>query len=572
MKNVILTILSYLFFIGIASGQLTFEEVSQQWNITESEFSTGVAILDLDGDEINEILFVNVNTQSRLYKWNGSFYDEVSDIYGVQESDTHLNITVADVNKDRFPDFFISGDPDQSGRFYVNNGMPPLFEMSNEYNLRNTFGPGSAFFQMLSNGAITVLTGTQLMVLQGGTFVNIAEGSGFEGLENVRTPLFFDLDGDIDDDIFIAHNWECNDGSLFRNNGDGTFTDITYNTDEQGFGYGQGVTFGDIDNDGDFDLYLTSGFGENSMWANDGTGYFENITDYTNTGVGGYSRGAAFGDFNNDGYLDLFVNRGTATNILFMNNGLGSFYDYSEQAGVMDVYNGAGCAVGDLNNDGHLDIVAANLDYHRNLAYINQSEDTSFIKVKLVGQYRNTLALGAILKLYSFDDEQEVIVGMREISSLSSIYSVNELTAHFGTGNHEDLGLRVVFKSMAIVDTAGLRPGQTIVIYEPGVVSIDEPEPKLPYQTLIIDAYPNPFNNSIAINISNGSSDIYDLKIYNVLGRLVRKTQIRNTNPSSVKFIWNATDDYGQYVPSGLYFVNVVNGDDKTVKKVILLK
>jgi hypothetical protein len=572
MGKLLFTALILLLSFSVLLSQVVFNETAVELNIDEGEFTQGVAILDLNGDEISEIICINVYTQHRLYMWNGSQYQEMGAVYGIEQSNSHLNITAADINADTLPDLFMSGGSGASGRFYINSETPPYIEMSQSYNLRSTTDVGCAFFQMFPDEGLCILSGTQLLSLQDNAFVDITEGSGLGNLDNVRTPLFFDIDGDIDDDIFIAHNWELNDGALFRNNGDGTFTDISYNTSQGGFGFGQSGAFGDIDNDGDFDLYLTSGFGTNSMWSNDGTGYFENITQYSGTGVGGYSRGSLFGDFDNDGDLDLFVNRGTAHNMLFLNDGDGSFVDHSEEAGVMHVFNGTGCAAGDLDNDGQLDIVAANLNTYRNLVYINQNQNTSFLKVRLVGKSSNTMALGAIVKLYAVGDSGKVLLSQREIASLTTLYSVNDPVVHFGTGTYENLSVRAVFKSLAVADTSGIAPGQTITLYEPDVVSIDREDAFLPATPLVIEAYPNPFNSSLHITLNGGNSGHYKLKIYDILGRSIKNASVRVEDSSPAKYIWNATDNYSQPVPSGIYFLKAINGAHSACKKVILLK
>ena len=194
---------------------------------------------------------------------------------------------------------------------------------------------------------------------------------------------------------------------LFRNNGDGTFTDVTEKAGLQGAGYSMGVAAGDYDNDGFVDLYVT-GVNRNQLFHNNGDGTFTDVTE--KAGVGGivpklgkaWSVAAGWFDFNNDGLLDLFVvnylNYGVGTaklcrqqglpaycspvdflgtpNILYRNNGDGTFTDVSEPSHISQyVGKGMGLAFADYDNDGFTDIFVSN-DTFENYLLHNQGDGT----------------------------------------------------------------------------------------------------------------------------------------------------------------------------------------------------
>jgi len=195
---------------------------------------------------------------------------------------------------------------------------------------------------------------------------------------------------------------------LWRNNGDGTFTDVT---DKAGVGFpgwGMGVCAGDYDNDGWEDLYVTC-FGANRLYRNNADGTFTDVAAKAGVADPRWSTGAAFGDYNNDGRLDLFVanyvdlkldalpefGKGKhcqfqglpvqcgpqglkgAGDSLFRNNGDGAFTDVSKQAGVADQEGlfGLGVAWCDFNEDGHIDLYVAN-DTGANYLYQNKGDGT----------------------------------------------------------------------------------------------------------------------------------------------------------------------------------------------------
>jgi len=173
---------------------------------------------------------------------------------------------------------------------------------------------------------------------------------------------------------------------LYRNNGDGTFTDVTEQAGVRGRYYGMGVAVGDYDNDGDPDLYVTN-FGRNTLFRNNGDGTFTDVTERAGVGAGGWSASAGFLDYDRDGWLDLFVSRylvwdfdhnpycgprqaraychpatfPTITHVLYHNNRDGTFTDVSRPAGIAGAPGyGLGVAFNDYDRDGWPDIFVAN--------------------------------------------------------------------------------------------------------------------------------------------------------------------------------------------------------------------
>jgi enediyne biosynthesis protein E4 len=175
---------------------------------------------------------------------------------------------------------------------------------------------------------------------------------------------------------------------LYRNNGDGTFTDVTEKAGVQGTGYGMGVAVADFDNDGYEDLYVTN-VGKNILYHNNGDGTFTDVAAESGTGASGWSVGAAFVDYDRDGLLDLFVTRyltwdfsldifcgsmqpgGRAychpdqfrpiSNVLFHNEGHRHFRDVSVESGISkSPGKGLGVAINDYDRDGWPDIAVAN--------------------------------------------------------------------------------------------------------------------------------------------------------------------------------------------------------------------
>jgi len=218
---------------------------------------------------------------------------------------------------------------------------------------------------------------------------------------------FLDYDNDGWMDIYLVNSGACDfymppaplRNALYRNNRDGTFTDVTEKAGVSGGGYGQGIAVGDYDGDGFPDIYLTQ-YGRSILYHNNGDGTFSDVTEKAGVAAPGWATSAVWFDYDNDGRLDLFVCRfvdfSKARNKwcgdrntnerwyciprvyepmpcwLFHNNGNGTFTDVSKELGIAGSMAKAwGVVACDINNDGWMDLFVAN-DTEPNFLFVNR--------------------------------------------------------------------------------------------------------------------------------------------------------------------------------------------------------
>jgi hypothetical protein len=238
-----------------------------------------------------------------------------------------------------------------------------------------------------------------------------------------------DFNGDGHDDIYFTNQTGPN--ALYRNNGDGTFTDVT---ERAGVGLGDricvGAVFADYDNDGRQDLFVTSTRGGNVLFRNLGNGKFKDVTKEAGLTHVGHSQTATFFDFDNDGYLDLLVTNtarwttdafdaksrhfsGLSTleelmtspkeyNVLYRNNGDGTFTDVTKKAGLKGLGWGGDVAVFDYDGDGYLDVLITNM-FGRSQLYHNNGNGTFTDVTKKVLGRTSWGAIGS--KAFDFDND-----------------------------------------------------------------------------------------------------------------------------------------------------------------------
>jgi hypothetical protein len=291
----------------------------------------------------------------------------------------------------------------------------------------------------------------------------------------------YNNDGKLD--LFVANINGSN--FLYRNDGNGAFTKITNEAiinDGGSTRSSQGCAWGDYDNDGFLDLFVANGavgIGEgantarqvNFLYRNTGTGTFARVTTGAIATDTGHFDGCAWGDYDNDGFLDLFVCQELGgNNALYRNDGNGAFDKVTTGGIVNDGGNSTGCAWADYDNDGFLDLFVSNgalASAEPNFLYHNDGNTNQWLKIKCVGGPSNRAAIGTKVRVQAPNRTGALTWQMREISG-GKDFSQNSLIAHFGLGSATNAQtVRLEWPSGIVQTLTNVAAKQLLTVTEP---------------------------------------------------------------------------------------------------------
>lgn len=373
---------------------------------------------------------------------------------------------------------------------YDNDGFVDLYVKLPDYDVDNVL------FRNNGDGTFSDVTEKSEAGILGRVLKANAQGS----------PNWTDIDRDGWPDLIVTVEGDQN--IVFMNDHDGTFTDITRNRKPPRAlallnpGNANGACVGDIDNDGDMDIFLPTADQANrlivSRLAEKGVVRFDDITMTSGIGDMGGARGCAMADFDNDGFLDIYINNGGESNVLindvirmpvfvqfyiawepaenklYRNNGDNTFTDVTTGSGAEGFGIGSGVGAADINDDGYPDLFVTNRTYYsmgklvgieqRNQLLLNEGGKNNWIRVALIGTTSNRSGYGARVKLVSGTLEQ-----YREHTSAHGYNSANDPRLLFGLGANDSIDyIEVTWPSGIVQKIDSVKSRQTIVITESG--------------------------------------------------------------------------------------------------------
>jgi hypothetical protein len=415
------------------NGNSTFTLVTTGPIAEVASTGRGAAWGDYDNDGYLDLVLVNIGQPNYLFHNNGDgTFAAVPDAEVVSDIADSRGVSWVDYDNDGHLDLFRTAVA-QPRRLYRNN----------------------------RDGTLTRI-GQGDFLAAPGTFISAAWG---------------DHNNDGWPDLFLpnAVEEEGQPNYLYQNDGAGGFTRM--GTGLEGNGNGNVAAWGDYDNDGDLDLFVSNAYRPgrvsrpNFFYRNDGDGVFTSLTDLPANdpeNQGGASWGCAWGDYDNDGWLDLFVaNHAEQNDFLYHNNGDGTFTKVLDSIAVNDGANSLAAAWGDYDNDGFLDLFVGNVG-STNFLYHNNGNDNHWLKLRLVGTRSNRAAIGAKVRVRA-TIHGESFWQMREVSSGDGYTGQNSLHVHVGLGDATNADLvRIEWPSGTVQELSNVASKQFLTVIEPG--------------------------------------------------------------------------------------------------------
>lgn len=442
IQSVIVTLictLSLVLGINNLSAQ-SFTQVIQSPLTTKTGDYYSTSLIDIDNNYTLDLVVG--------YSNNGSHSLYINDGTGnFLDSSTKQVVTLSsagfaswgDYNNDCLTDVYWTTNQNNSPPFLTNDG-------ARSFSLTSTATPYSEQISSIAGGWVDISGNSRLdlfVASMNNTAHHLYRNDGNNGFTKIDTGIFAqctgaiyvvsfgDIENDGDADIFLG-NYTGNN-YLLINNGNGTFTHDTNSIISNEGSFSSSGTWADFDKDGYLDLFVGRFDNQNFMYHNNGDGTFTKINSGFLTSDNWKTYSSAAGDLDNDGDLDLLLTTsGNGTprpnkNVIFLNNGSGSFSKLTSGSVYAESRSSTGCAIADYNNDGFQDIFIANrfapISIHQNSGNTN-----NFIQLGLFGNPSNRLAVGTRVEIQSAQTGKQVIYTGQQ-SRVSPNFG-----AHFGLG------------------------------------------------------------------------------------------------------------------------------------------
>lgn len=556
-----LAVTAMLFAAGPASAQIFVQKTAEAgFAAAANANSVAVADYDLDGDldvyVVNMLRHdpANPATWNRLYRNNGdgTFADQTVESGATAASVTggdrrgmgnKFGAAWGDYDNDGDPDLFLTHVGPEI--LYRNNGDGTFTDVTAQAGVAgvtNAFESSSPVWLDYDNDGdldiyVSTWIGPNILYENNadGTFRDVSAATGLDDDAFTWSTIPYDVNLDGLLDLYLVNDYGSN--RLMVNQGDGTFADETAARGLEDGGHGMGVSLGDFDNNGSFDIYLTNIYREglewNPLFANDGTGHFTDRAAELGVEHADWAWGTVLFDCDHDGDLDLYVANGFLTqpafhNRLFQNllmeTGEVAFSDISTESGTDGTAEARAAIAFDFDQDGDLDIMVANnrpgmntAEENRPYLYENVSATGHWLQIDLGGTISNRSGFGAVLRIESSNG-----IVSRHNDGVGFL-GQNDAPVHVGIGNAEVVDeIRVSWPSGLVESFTDIVVNQKIVLVEgQGIVVAAEDLETPGVNPLNARVYPNPFVDRASVEATFQEPGRYQLEVVNLLGQSI---------------------------------------------------
>ena len=482
IKRLILFTFLFVYKFSVFS-QLYFNEVSSSVDFNHTYFQgvsgAGVSFVDFDNDGLDDISIpTNDYNVLLFFKNNGDKFSSID--LKINFPYQAKQVLWIDYDNDYDKDLYITSFNGKN-KLYQNNGFMNFEDVTKKLNLpdssSNSFGASWAdinndgfidLFQTYRSQDSVSNVSKVFLNVSGVSFQDISTLSGINEINKLPfCATFVDIDNNNIQDLYIAND-KGSGNSMYYNNGDNTFSNISISSNTGAEMDAMSVTVGDYNNDGYYDIYSTNLEDGSKMFVNNKDLTFNELANDLGISFNGHGWGAQFEDFDLDGYEDLYVSGSlvgsSVISSAFYSNIFGKYFEINNSVGLsMDTVSSYGNAVGDIDNDGSPDLVILNNSPNKSFLLKNTyAGNNNWLKVNLIGYESNADAFGARVKLYSGD-----FILSRSKFSTEGYISQNSNNLFFGISDNTEIDSLEIFWPSGIIDKLfSVQPNQSITIHE----------------------------------------------------------------------------------------------------------
>jgi hypothetical protein len=500
--------------VPASKAQQTYTVITSQMGIDVLGLGSGVAWGDLDCDGDLDLLVSDSSYPYHLYIYrnDGSVFTDVTDSSGLTSEGR--NFAVGDYDSDGLDDIALISFGYAETSLYRNLGGMQFEDRSDSAGIYGTYCWRSAWNDYDEDGDLDLYCcGATSCLFQNqgdGTFIDVAPAAGI--VTGGKSCAWLDIDNDGFEDCYVGRTGS---NLLYRNNGDGTFSEIASSAGVNDPCATAGVCSGDFNGDGFFDLYSVNiSSPRNTLYMNNGNGTFTDVTMAAGVQDVGDGRTATFLDIDYDGLVDLFSSNHVYPNRLFRNNGDGTFTDIASSLGIQSPQDPFGTGFADFDGDGDLDAFLAthgNCDLLQCSGLVNH-----WVILNLIGTESNINAIGAVVRCAFDSDTTWTRVdgghGMGDLDSrqvelgLGLGYGAFEITVYWPSGNVETY--------------SDLAPDNYYDITEGAGAAAEHSACSVVEDLSILSVSPNPTEGLFSMSVS-GATQPFAIRIHDLSGRLV---------------------------------------------------
>lgn len=529
----------------------------------------GTALVDFDGDGDLDIHVVNYGEADLLLRNDGGVFTDVA-AGPTADAGPGMAAVWADYDNDGDPDFYLSRDG-EANQLVRNDGG--VFTAANIGSIGHAgAGRGVAWGDFDTDGLVDLYLcnyGEANVLFRnfgpaGDSWFFLEQSTGVNDAGNSMCPAWGDFDDDGDPDLVFTNAYSAD--RLFENGGTFGFNPIV-NSNINNAGNGSGVDWGDFEGDGDLDIYMAADGGSDRMLRQTSVAWAPQLNTPASTVAA--TRAGLWADFDNDGDLDAYQAKGDGEfDRLFRNDGAGVFT--SIPLGIPETGGDArGAAWGDLDGDGDLDLYLVN-DGGPNVLLLNPLDNGNhWLQVDLRGTTCNAMAVGATVRVTAGGVTQR-----REVHAGNGYLSQGSAVLSFGLGAATVADqVEILWPDGEVQILAGQAVDRKLTLVQGQTTGVEDGPGAAPAAFRLHRAYPNPFNPSTTVAFDLPAPAAVDLEIYDLAGRRVRTllhADAREAGRHDV--VWNGADDAGRTSPAGVYLLRLRAGEFRADQRVMLVK